>query len=104
MTFERRQGRHDANHGVLLFTPLDCGLVKYYIVAEGRTRKRKVLDTKTIVHERRKNGAINKTKRVHGKGKSGWILCCKAGERTLHQWIYRRGFIPFHYKGLIRNH
>ena len=37
MTFERRQGRHDANHGVLLFTPLDCGLVKYYIVAEGRT-------------------------------------------------------------------
>jgi len=37
MTFERRQGRHDANHGVLLFTLLDCGLVKYYIVAEGRT-------------------------------------------------------------------
>ena len=33
MTFERRQGRHDANHGVLLFTLLDCGLVKYYIVA-----------------------------------------------------------------------
>ena len=30
MTFERRQGRHDANHGVLLFTLLDCGLVKLH--------------------------------------------------------------------------
>ena len=82
MTFERRQGRHDANHGVLLFTPLDCGLVKYYIVAEGRTHKRKVLDTKTIVHERRKNGAINKTKRVHGKGKSGRSFFMLQSRRT----------------------
>ena len=53
MTFERRQGRHDANHGVLLFTLLDCGLVKYYIVAEGRTYLVIYRIRRTKVHERR---------------------------------------------------